>query len=240
MNGIRSELRLDESFGQESKLISFLNPYSYLCLRRCPELYRCVDEFYCDGIMLAKLMRLTGRKFQRVSFDMTSLAPSIFEEASRLGKSVYFIGGEPGVVDQAVRVFRSQHDGLRVSGYRHGFFDDGKERKGVIKDLVMLNPDVVVVGMGVPLQENFIVDLRREGWCGVAFTCGGFLHQTASKGARYYPDWIDRLNLRWLYRMIDEPKLMRRYFADYPKFLLFFLYDLMLYHFSNGSGKNDI
>jgi N-acetylglucosaminyldiphosphoundecaprenol N-acetyl-beta-D-mannosaminyltransferase len=223
-----------------SRLVSFLNPYSYLFLRKRQDLYDEIDEFYCDGILLSRLMVLAGKSCKRISFDMTSLAPEVLKGAERLGRSVYFIGGEPGVVDQAVRVFRSEYDGLIVSGCRHGFFDNGEVRRRVIKDLVMLNPDFVVVGMGVPLQEKFIVDLKREGWSGVAFTCGGFFHQTAGKGTRYYPDWMNRLNLRWLYRMIDEPKLVRRYFVEYPRFLFAFFYDLMCYYLSKWRKRKNL
>ncbi|NJO34267.1 MAG: hypothetical protein HC869_15170 [Rhodospirillales bacterium] len=69
------------------------------------------------------------------------------------------------------------------------------------------------------MQESFLLRLRQQGFNGVGFTCGGFLDQY-SIGKQYYPTWIDRLELRWLYRLIMEPgRLWRRYFVEYQPFV---------------------
>ena len=85
--------------------------------------------------------------------------------------------------------------------------------------------------MGTPLQEKFLIDLKKNGWSGIGFTCGGFLHQT-SNNIIYYPNWIDKFSLRAFYRMYDEPKLIKRYFLIYPLAILLFLYDLFKFRFS--------
>lgn len=175
-------------------------------------------------------MRLTGKKCKRVSFDMTSLAPVVFSEAVQNRKNLYVIGGEPGIPEESVRVYQGLYPGLKVSGVRHGFFSSKVERDQELQRIRSCSPDVVIVGMGTPLQEEFIIDLKRVGWKGVAYTCGGFLHQTAYGGRQYYPKWMDRFHLRWLYRMIDEPKLILRYLFYYPVFLVVFLRDVIMYH----------
>lgn len=216
---------------EAARLVSFLNPYSYLIMRKELELYNKIDSFYCDGILFAKAMQLTGKKFERVSFDMTSLAPRIFHYAQQKKLSIYIIGSEPGVVEKASLSFKALYPGLKFAGLRHGFFDTPVERENFLRELYELAPDIVVVGMGAPAQERFIADLKATGWKGTAFTCGGFLHQTASSGVNYYPAWADRLNLRWLYRMYDEPKLIKRYFIYYPLFFIVFIYDLLSFKF---------
>ena len=85
--------------------------------------------------------------------------------------------------------------------------------------------------MGTPLQEQFLLSLQASGWSGKGYTCGGFLHQTASQ-INYYPYWINRLGLRAFYRMYDEPKLVKRYFIDYPKAIVIIFYDLIKYRLS--------
>ena len=106
---------------------------------------------------------------------------------------------------------------------------DYKERDCFLNELVDLNPDAVVVGMGAILQEQLLSDLYVKGWRGLGFTCGGYIHQTAMSGVNYYPDFIDKYNLRWLYRMIKEPKLIYRYLVSYPQFLFLFIVDLYKY-----------
>jgi N-acetylglucosaminyldiphosphoundecaprenol N-acetyl-beta-D-mannosaminyltransferase len=65
--------------------------------------------------------------------------------------------------------------------------------------------------MGVVRQERFLLAARNAGFRGVGFTCGGFIHQTARDEIDYYPAWINRWNLRFLYRMYREPHTRMRY-----------------------------
>ncbi|WP_267284887.1 WecB/TagA/CpsF family glycosyltransferase [Klebsiella pneumoniae] len=57
---------------------------------------------------------------------------------------------------------------------RHGYFKDEKERSQFVQELVELEPDIVIVGMGTPAQDIFLNDMFLTKWSGVAFTCGGF------------------------------------------------------------------
>src|SRR5690606_4597421 len=101
---------------------------------------------------------------------------------------------------------------LKILGSRSGYFSDDQEKNDFLMHLAAVDPDIVVVGMGTPFQEEFLVKLTQLRWSGMGFTCGGFFHQTAKKGSSYYPRWVDKLQLRWLYRIWDEPKLIKRYF----------------------------
>ena len=54
----------------------------------------------------------------------------------------------------------------------------------------------------------------------------GFLEQIVGTDGDYFPPWANRLQLRWLFRLIKEPRrLWKRYFLLYPKFLVLFLAD---------------
>ncbi len=105
-------------------------------------------------------------------------------------------------------------------------FADNAERDKSINNIIELNPDFLVVGMGAPLQEQFLIDVRKQGYKGTGFTCGGFLHQTQGS-INYYPKLIDSMGLRWAYRIYDEPKLFTRYFVDYPVSIILFLKDVL-------------
>lgn len=228
---------LDMGFNKK-RLVTFLNPYSYLIARCNVDSFCQFDEIHCDGFVLANLMALVGNRCHRVSFDMTSLAPVVFHDASESGMRIYFVGSEPGVADKAVEKIKSEYPVLLVCGVRHGYFSSSCERENFIEELANQKPDIVVVGMGAPLQERFLIDLRNSGWEGIGYTCGGFFHQTARGGTQYYPEWMNRFNLRWIYRMIDEPKLVRRYFIDYPKFMVYFLYDVVCFHIAKTRIKS--
>ena len=209
------------------RLVTYLNSYSYCLMRLRPELLHSFDEIHIDGIALVLFLRLFGIvRVERRSFDMGSYAPHFFEKLLRVQRTVYFIGGEPGEAERAVRKFQEAFPGLRVAGCRNGFFSNDAERRKTLENICAIAPDYVVCGMGTPLQEIFLLDLRRQGWQGTGFTCGGFLHQSAGE-LYYYPHWINRMNLRWLYRIYREPKLLYRYGWEYPKFVHWFLKDFV-------------
>jgi exopolysaccharide biosynthesis WecB/TagA/CpsF family protein len=215
-------------------LFTFLNPYSYLIARNYRLIFARFNIFF-DGIALVIFLRLFGiSRLKRQSFDMTSLAKDVFRFAEQQGKSLFLIGTEESYIADAVRKIAQEYPSLIISGYRNGFFGNSEERADVIKSIHSISPDVVVAGMGTPTQEQFLFDIWQQGWRGIGFTCGGFFHQTA-KGLEYYPRWMDRLHLRWLYRIYDEPKLLKRYLFQYPKFVWFFLVDYVQYRRNKGN-----
>lgn len=77
--------------------------------------------------------------------------------------------------------------------------------------IVELNPDFLIVGMGALMQEKFLLKVKKMGYQGIGFTCGGFVHQTAMNRMHYYPDWVDKMNLRFVYRMYKEKHTRTRY-----------------------------
>ncbi|EPJ5820627.1 WecB/TagA/CpsF family glycosyltransferase [Pluralibacter gergoviae] len=213
----------------DKKIVTFLNCYSYLFFRKKANIYKDFDSIYCDGIILQKLVRTIGVNTQRVSFDMTSLAPVLFDFAEKGNYTIAIVGSEESNLDAAINNIQKRYPKLNFIEKRSGFFANEVERESYIKKLTCLKPDIVIVGMGTPLQDFFLTDLKKEGWEGLGYTCGGFIHQTASKGVKYYPKFIDKYNLRWLYRIYDEPKLLKRYAFYYPLSLLFFIYDAVSY-----------
>lgn len=222
-------------FNEITGLSTFLNPYSYLFLRKNLCLFERFDRIYIDGILLLFLLRVIGVNVRRASFDMTSLAPVVIKDCIERNKTIYFIGSHEESITQFIDVIQSEFTQLSISGFRKGYFDNFEDRVNVIKSIIKLKPDVVVVGMGTPHQETFLLDLKEAGWSGTGFTCGGFIHQTA-KGIDYYPTFYNKYNLRWLYRMIDEPKLIKRYLLLYPKSLILFSWDFFKYR-SNKSYR---
>ena len=77
-------------------------------------------------------------------------------------------------------------------------------------------PDIIICGMGAPRQEELLLKLKEvRAWKGLGFTCGGYLDQL-QQGLHYYPAAVDKLDLRWLYRLVKEPRrLLRRYILEY-------------------------
>lgn len=159
----------------------------------------------------------------------------MFEYCLKNNLKIALIGSAPGIVDKAKKLIENRYIGLDISYTCDGYFNEEKSNS-ILLDAKKC--DVIVCSMGTPKQELLLRNLRDSGWNGVGFTCGGYLDQLVSaKGSRYYPSWIDKLNLRWLYRIYKEPKrLFFRYVFQYPLGILFFIYD----YYSGKLNKSKI
>jgi N-acetylglucosaminyldiphosphoundecaprenol N-acetyl-beta-D-mannosaminyltransferase len=215
-----------DKIGVNKGIITFLNPYSYLLLRYRKDLLKEFDVIYIDGEWLCKFLRwFRIINLKRRSFDNSSLAPVVFKNAEREHLKVSIVGTDKDSIYKFVEYMKLSYPKINIVYSRDGYFNDESEIDEAILNVKNRNSDILIVGMGAIKQEEFLVKVKNTGWNGVGFTCGGFLHQTANKGHEYYPTWIDRYNLRYLYRMWDEPKLIKRYTLDYITFVLLFLRD---------------
>jgi N-acetylglucosaminyldiphosphoundecaprenol N-acetyl-beta-D-mannosaminyltransferase len=202
----------------EQCLMTFVNPSSLAAQRKNASLQAMLKEFDVvapDGVGMCLAIRLLhGRRALRMSFDNSSLAPAVFKMAAAQQRTVALIGARPGVANKARIELEKTFPELNIVGTISGYVDTNL----AIEQLMELSPDIIICGMGVGLQERLLLSLRDLGWNGWGFTCGGFLDQLA-QGYRYYPSWIDSMNLRWLYRLYREPRrLWYRYAVEYPYF----------------------
>jgi len=199
-------------------LMTFVNPLGIKLLRAGSgyhETLQRMDAIFCDGIGLALAARWFGRfPLERVSFDSTSLAPRVFAFAREHGSSLVIVGGLPGVAEVAAERIRDAYPGIRIVAALDGFVS----HEMLVHRVAKLDPAIVICGMGAPRQESFLVSLADAGWCGVGFTCGGYLDHLGSR-FDFYPAIVDRLNLRWLYRIAREPRRIGyRFLVEYAPF----------------------
>lgn len=216
-------IKLEREFHLEERMdYSFINPFSLGAVAQTLNDQECERiKFYADGIAIVAYARLfKKKKIVRTSFDDTSIAPIVFQYAVLHGRAVSLVGGTEKNVCLAKQLLEEKYPGLSIVLARSGYFNSPEERQQCLERAAL--SDILVVGMGAGKQERMLLDLREAGWQGVGFTCGGYLDQFVhAKGRDYYPAWVDKLNLRWLYRMVKEPnRLLKRYLKDYPHFLV--------------------
>lgn len=210
----------------KKRIYTFLNPVSYLEAIKHRELFDAFDGIFADGsILVAAIQCLYGKTVTRRSFDMTSLAPIVFKFAEEKGKSIYIIASKSGEINKAVKIFEQKWPLLKIVGFRNGYFSSEEEMDKVIEQIRELKPDFLIVGMGIVMQETFLVKVKKANVDCIGFTCGGFVHQTAYNEIQYYPKWIDWMNLRFLYRMYKEKHTRKRYVQAAFLFPVRFIYE---------------
>lgn len=201
-----------DTFTCMQKVYTCINPYSYHIQKENEDVYGQMDGIFVDGIAMCWMIRLLwGKKIPRLSFDMTAIAADLFNELSdeNNNKSIYFIGAKEDEISKTIEQFRSNFPSMNIIGYRNGYFKSAEEQIDAINAIIEANPDFTVIGMGSPLQEKFALCLKNKGYQGIAFTCGGFLHQTCNK-LNYYPEWVNKYNLRSIYRIFHEKGMLKR------------------------------
>lgn len=204
---------INQIFETKGKVYTYLNPVSYLTALDNKDLFGRMDGIFADGGLLVKAIKsLYGKQVTRRSFDMTSMAPELFSYVQEYGKTIYIVASKQEQVEATVEIFRERYPKVKFAGYRNGYFSSESEMDDAAKRIVEVNPDFLIVGMGALMQEKFLLKVKNAGFKGVGFTCGGFIHQTSKNEIDYYPAWVDKTNLRFVYRMWKEPHTRKRYF----------------------------
>ena len=131
--------------------------------------------------------------------------------------SVFLYGGAPGIAEKAASQIREKYSNITVCGTVHGYHDASLE-PGHIEQINIVSPDILLVALGVPGQENWIVRNHSKLKVGAAIGCGGTLDFLAGVVKRT-PEYLIKLNLEWLDRLIRQPKRLGR-MMRIPVFLL--------------------
>ena len=146
----------------------------------------------------------------------TDMFPLICQRPYR----IYLLGGAPGVADAALEKARAKYPNAQFVGSAPGFFANETEERQVIDQINALQPDILMVAMGVPLQEKWIDRHRNELHVGTAMAVGGLLDFVSERIPRA-PKWLRSLGLEWCYRLCQEPRrLFKRYILGNPLFVL--------------------
>ncbi|MDY5808897.1 MAG: WecB/TagA/CpsF family glycosyltransferase [Coriobacteriales bacterium] len=137
--------------------------------------------------------------------------------AERKGYPVYLLGAKAEVVEKTARVLSEKYPGLNICGYRDGYFKDS-EFDAVVSQVAAAGPVVVFIGITSPKKERLIERFRELGETGVFVGVGGSFDVVSGNIPRA-PMWMQRANLEWLFRMLQEPKrLLKRYVVGNARF----------------------
>lgn len=134
------------------------------------------------------------------------------------GYSIYLLGAKEDVVVKTKDALMKKHPNLKVCGIRNGYFRDD-EWDEVAKSVKKTQPDIVFVGITSPKKEYLIEYLQNRDINCVFMGVGGSFDVISGNIPRA-PKWMQKCNLEWLFRVIQEPRrLFKRYFVGNLKFI---------------------
>ena len=126
--------------------------------------------------------------------------------------SIYLLGAKQKIVEKTKDVLKKEFPNLIISGIHNGYFKK-EDWKDISKDIKDKKPDFVFVGITSPIKEYLIEYLQNDGNDCVFMGVGGSFDVISGNIPRA-PQWMQKINLEWLFRVIQEPKrLFKRYFV---------------------------
>ncbi|WP_300529447.1 WecB/TagA/CpsF family glycosyltransferase [Maricaulis sp.] len=175
------------------------------------------DAVLPDGIGIEIASRLGG---EPIGDDLngTDLFLPLCEALAAAGKSVFFLGGRPGIAQATAEAAQRQVPALQIAGSHHGYFGP-QDEDVMIERINACQPDVLFVAMGVPAQDTWLARVASRIDAPLLAGVGG-LFDFISGATRRAPAWMRRSRLEWAYRLMQEPQRMwRRYLVGNITFL---------------------
>lgn len=186
------------------------------------EAMQAADLAVPDGISVVMASRILGAPIpERVTGG--DLMERLCAEAAHYGFSVFLLGGLPGAAMMAAFNLRERYPGLNICGTYcppMGFEKSPVEMERVRDRVNEAAPDLLCVAFGAPKQEIWMQENRDHLNVGAILPVGGAFDVAAGLRRRA-PQWVQRIHLEWLFRMMMEPRrLWRRYLFGNTEFIL--------------------
>ncbi|MET4560618.1 N-acetylglucosaminyldiphosphoundecaprenol N-acetyl-beta-D-mannosaminyltransferase [Lysinibacillus parviboronicapiens] len=202
---------------KQKALVVAINPEKIIKAKEDPALKKLLNEAEFQipdgiGVILASKIQ-KGQIRERVTgVDMMM---KLCEEAAKRGKPIFLYGGKPGVADAAKAKLESLFPSIKIVGIQDGY---EKDEQKVIDRINEAQPDLLFVAMGSPKQENWINANRNQLHPTIYQGVGGSFDVLAGTVKRA-PEIFQKFGLEWFYRLLKEPKRIKRQVA-LPLFLL--------------------
>lgn len=200
--------------------VNFMNAHCFNVMARDRQYAAAVnsaDFLLPDGIGVALAGKMTGHALS-ANLNGTDFIPALLQEAAKMGKSVYLFGGTPGTAEQAAETLIHKIAGLQIAGTRDGYAQAQSDAE-VIADINASGADIVLVALGVPMQELWLH--RNARYLNADLTMGvGAAFDFLAGNVTRAPSLVRKAKCEWVWRLALEPRrLAKRYLLGNVSFL---------------------
>ena len=177
------------------------------------------DIVFCDGFGVKLGMWLNNKRI-RYRYTPPDFIEDICQRACRNEYHLFFLGARDGVAEKAASRLREKFPGLKIRT-QHGYFQkekDSPENQKTIEEINAFRTNLLFLGMGMPLQEQWICENLELLKINIAFPAGALFDYISGEQIRA-PRWMTDHGLEWIGRLLIEPRrLWRRYIMGNPIF----------------------
>jgi N-acetylglucosaminyldiphosphoundecaprenol N-acetyl-beta-D-mannosaminyltransferase len=185
--------------------------------RSSPELraeFERTNLLVADGMPIVVALRLQ-RTPVPCQITGTDLLWAVSAGAAARGRSVMLVGGHPGEADRAAATLLERSPGLRARTQPCYVLPDTEAREitSLSNTLIATRPDIVFIGLPFRTQVSVMSELRSKlpaTW----FIGVGSSFELVNGDRTRPPRWIQRLCLEWVWRLVRQPHLWRRYLVS--------------------------
>lgn len=197
---------------QNQHVFYFVNTYT-LNLAQNNTAYKAIlnraDFVFGDGTGVRWATRLIHQIRLQDNVNGTDLVPRLLSQKQLDNQRFFLLGGTPEVVELAANNMKNLFPQWELAGYHHGYLS-ATESTAVIETINRAKPDLLLVGMGNPLQESWVDQHRDQLQVPVIMAVGGLFAYWAGDLNRA-PKWMRTLNLEWFHIMLKQPHKWKRY-----------------------------
>ena len=202
---------LEKNLSQNKKtFIVTANPETFMMSEKDEEMRKLLldnDTFLVpDGIGIVKAARMINYDVKE-RITGIDIANELLKLGNKQKKSIYLFGAKQEVIDSMEKVLKESYPNLNLVGMSNGY---EKDKDKIFEKIVKTKPDIVLVALGIPLQEKLIYKHLDKFDKGIFVGVGGSFDVISGHKKRA-PKIFIKLNLEWLYRILKEPKRLKRF-----------------------------
>lgn len=211
---------IEEDLKKEQKrFIVTVNPETLMLSKKDQEIKEILldkkTSLTPDGIAVVKAANKIGIPIKE-RITGIDIAEYLLASANRNKYSLYLFGAKEEVINSLKKIIEKEYPNIKLLGATNGYV---KNKEEIMSHIIALKPDIVLLAMGIPLQEKLIYKHIEKAKKGI-YMGGGGIFDVLSKTKKRAPKLFIKLNLEWLYRIITEPKRLKRFFNNNIKFIL--------------------
>lgn len=220
-NMIKNDLKNDKK-----RFIVTVNPETLMMSKKDEEVRRLFTNravsLVPDGIIVVKTSKWLKMPVKE-RITGIELMQELLNIANVNSYSMYLFGAKKDILSTLVKRIKEEYPHINLLGATDGYV---KNKDAIMKKIIKLKPDICLVALGIPEQEKLILKYYDKAEKGIFMGVGGSF-DVLSGCKKRAPRIFIKLNLEWLYRIIKEPKRLKRFYQYNLKYLFYVIKEII-------------